>query len=301
MTEAAATPAAPATQQATPQQNNALAATLQSAPAGLQPEFIEWGKTKGYVDSDLQKIAADPLGMKILVSYREAEKHLGTLQGADKVILPRDSSDKSAWDAVYTKLGRPASPSGYKFEMPQGTDGNFALTAGNWFHEAGLSQTQAGALNKQWNTYVQAETQRQQQELSSRAAADVAEVMRGWGANAKLHSEVATRGLHLMGKELGLAPERVEAIKNSDQVVLTAGEALKLFRLMGELGKTTSDTFEGAGAGNRGQGLSMTPGEAQARLNQLQNDRSFYERLQKGDAQAVRERNELFRLIGRSA
>ena len=298
MTEAA--PAAAAAQpQPAAQQNNALAATLQSAPAPLQPDFIDWGKSKGYNDTDLQKVAADPLGIKILTSYRETEKHLGTLQGADKIILPRDASDKNAWDAVYTKLGRPAAASSYKFDMPQGSDGNFALTAGNWFHEAGLSQNQASALNKQWNSYVQAETQRQHQELSARAAADVADVTRVWGANAKLHAEVATRGLHLMGKELGLAPERVEAIKNSDQVVLTAGEALKLFRLVGELGKTTSDTFEGAGAGNRGQGLSMTPGEAQARLNQLQNDRSFYDRLQRGDAQAVRERNELFRLIGR--
>jgi hypothetical protein len=281
MTEAAQQ-TAPAPPQPTPQQNNTLAATLQSAPPTLQPDFIEWGKSKGYVDTDLQKIAADPLGFKVLTSYREAERHLGTLQGADKVILPKDASDKSAWDVVYTKLGRPASPSGYKFDMPQGTDGNFALTAGSWFHEAGLSQNQAILLNKQWNGYVQTETQRQQQDLSARAAA-----------------EVATRGLHLMGKELGLPPERIEAIKNSDQVVLTAGEALKLFRLMGELGKTTGDSFEGGGTGNRGQGLSMTSGEAQARLNQLQNDRSFYERLQRGDAQAVRERNELFRLIGR--
>jgi hypothetical protein len=299
MTEAATAVSTPPAPQPAPQQNNALAATLQS-PSSLQPDFIEWGKSKGYVDIDLQRIAADPLGIKVLTSYREAERHLGTLQGADKLVVPKDASDKAAWDAVYIKLGRPATSSGYKFDMPQGADANFALTAGNWFHEAGLSQNQAGVLNRQWNAYVQGETQRHQQELAARASAEVADVTRDWGANAKLHAEVATRGLHLMGKELGLAPERVEAIKNSDQVVLSAGEALKLFRLVGELGKMTSDTFEGAGAGNRGHGLSMTPGEAQARLNQLQNDRGFYERLQRGDAQAIRERNELFRLIGRS-
>lgn len=298
MTEAAVSQSTP-TPQPAPQQNNALAATLQNPASPLTPDFIEWGKSKGYNDIDLRNVAADPLGIKILTSYREAERHLGTLQSADKVILPKDAGDKNAWDAVYTKLGRPASPSGYKFEMPQGTDGNFALAAGSWFHEAGLSQNQASALNRQWNSYVQTETQRHQQDLSARAASEVAAVTRDWGANAKLHAEVATRGLHLMGKELGLPPERIETIKNSDQVVLTAGEALKLFRLVGELGKVTGDSFEGAGTGNRGQGLSMTPGEAQARLNQLQNDRSFYERLQRGDAQAVRERNELFRLIGR--
>ncbi len=298
MTEAAT--AATPQQQPSPQQNNALSTALQSpAPQGLQPDFIEWGKTKGYGDADLQRVAADPIGLKVLTSYREAERHLGTLQGADKVILPK-GDDKAAWDTVYTKLGRPATPSGYTFEMPQGSDHGFALTAGNWFHEAGLSQKQAGILNRQWNTYVQTSLQREQQELSQRASAEVAGITRDWGASAKLNAEIATRGLHLMGKELALEPARIEAIKNSDQVVLSAGEALKLFRLVGELGRTTSDTFEGAGTGNRGQGLAMTPGEAQARLNQLQNDRGFYERLQRGDAAAVRERNELFRIIGRA-
>jgi hypothetical protein len=299
MTEAAAAAPAPQAQPAT-QQNNALSTALQTAPlAGLQPDFVEWGKTKGYGDGDLQRVASDPVGLKILTSYREAERHLGTLQGADKVILPK-GEDKAAWDAVYTKLGRPATPSGYAFEMPQGADHGFALTAGNWFHEAGLSQKQAGILNKQWNTYVQAAVQRDSQELSQRASAEVAGVTRDWGPNAKLNAEIAARGLNLMGRELGLEPSRVEAIKNSDQVVLSAGEALKLFRLVGELGRTTSDTFEGAGTGNRGQGLAMTPGEAQARLNQLQNDRGFYERLQRGDASAMRERSELFRIIGRA-
>lgn len=283
-----------ATTQATSTPNTASPAAIQ-----LQPDFIDWGKSKGYQDADLQRMANDPMGYKMLTSYRETEKHLGALQGAtDRVILPKSADDKAGWDAVYAKLGRPQSPDQYKMEIPQGGDSNFGLTAGQWFHEAGLNQQQASVLNQKWNAHVASEMQRQEQELSTRAAEEVTKVMTEWGGNAKLNGELAQRGVGLMAKELGLAPERVEAIKNGDQVVLSAGEFLKLSRALGELGKTTGDTFEGIGAGNRGTGVGMTPEAAKVKLNQLQNDPAFYARLQKGDTAAVEERRKLFEIIG---
>jgi hypothetical protein len=267
----------------------------------LQPDFLEWGKTKGYADADLQRLATDPVGYKIATSYREAERMLGAAQGADRLAVPKDPADKAGWDAVYTKLGRPEKPDAYKFEIPQGGDSGFALEAGKWMHEAGLNQSQATTLNKQWNTYVQQATERQALELSTRAAEEVTGITKEWGANVKINSELAARGANFMGKQLGLTPERMEAIKNGDEVRLSAGEALKLFKLMGDLGGTAGDTFEGVGPGNRAEGMGMTPEQAQAKLNQLQNDRAFYDRLQRKDAAAIKERDDLFKIIGGKA
>ncbi len=287
--------AATATATAAPAANTAPASTEGfTVPADL----VEWGSTKGYQSADLQRIAADPQGYKLLTSYREAEKHLGTLQGADKLVLPKEGADAAAWDAVYTKLGKPATPDQYKIEIPQGGDSGFALEAGKWFHEAGMNQKQADILAKQWNGYAQAFAEKENARVATEAAEQVTAVTKEWGANAKLNGELATRGVNLMGKELGLSADRINEIKNGDKVTLSAGEFLKLSRLMGDLGKTTGDTFEGADTGGGGGGgAGMSPEQAQSRLNLLQNDRAFYLRLQNKDAAAIKEREDLIRIV----
>ena len=263
----------------------------------LSQEILDWGKAKGYQDGDLQNFAKDPQAYKLMTSYREAEKMLGSLQSGDKIVLPKDANDKAAWDAIHVKMGRPESADKYQIEIPQGGDSNFALEAGKWFHEAGLNQTQVAALNKHWNGYVQQAMERQNADLAVKAAEEVTALEKDWGPNAKVNGEVATRGLNLMGKELGLTPERLEQIKSGNNVTLSAGEALKLFRMVGDLGKTTNDTFEGAGTGERAGGLNMTPSDAQAKLDRLQKDPAFYQRLQNKDAAAVKERDDLFKII----
>ena len=139
----------------------------------LSQEILDWGKAKGYQDGDLQNFAKDPQAYKLMTSYREAEKMLGSLQSGDKIVLPKDANDKAAWDAIHVKMGRPESADKYQIEIPQGGDSNFALEAGKWFHEAGLNQTQVAALNKHWNGYVQQAMERQNADLAVKAAEEV--------------------------------------------------------------------------------------------------------------------------------
>lgn len=269
----------------------------QTSSPSLSQEMMDWGMTKGFQNADLQKMAADPQAYKMLTSYREAERMLGSFQSGDKLIIPKEPGDKAAWDSVYARLGRPETADQYKMEIPQGADGNFALEAGKWFHEAGLNQAQAETLNKHWNGYVAGFVEQQNKALAEQAATEVTNLEKEWGANLKLNSELATRGLNVIGKELALTGDRIEAIRNGDNVTLSAAEALKLFRLVGDIGKTTGDTFEGSGPGQRGTGLSMTPEAAKVRLNTLQNDPAFYKRLMNNDAEAVKERDGLLKTI----
>ena len=50
-------------------------------------------------------------------SYLHSQK----LVGADKIPLPNKLATKEDWDVVYSKLGRPETADGYKYELPKET------------------------------------------------------------------------------------------------------------------------------------------------------------------------------------
>jgi hypothetical protein len=108
-------PAAPAANQGAP----ASAPGSQPAANGAgQP----WYAGEGYTDEDrvymenkgwtkLEQAVPAP----VLKSYRELEKVMGGK--ANAVILPKPDDEKGM-DELFTKLGRPEQPDGYKVELP---------------------------------------------------------------------------------------------------------------------------------------------------------------------------------------
>lgn len=75
-------------------------------------------------------------------------------------------------EASYTP---PASADAYKLPVAEGDSGEFAKTAATWFHEAGVTQTQAEKLAAKWNEFAvaqqSAQTEAQKQaEASAKTA-----------------------------------------------------------------------------------------------------------------------------------
>jgi hypothetical protein len=81
-----------------------------------------------------------------LKSYANLER----LMGGEKIALPGADAPREAWDAVYSRLGRPGKPEDYAFDRPEGSASySDELAAGfrQAAHAAGLSTQQASALH----------------------------------------------------------------------------------------------------------------------------------------------------------
>lgn len=274
---APATPASAATPSATP----APAATADVLPDGLG----DWMKSKGW---DLDNRESIIKGMN---AYRETEKWA---LGGEKLVLPKEGAPQEAWDQLYTKLGRPESADKYQLEIPQGGDSAFALKAGEWFHKAGLNQNQAAGLAQAWNAHV-AEYAAQQAEADAVAVREQSvKLDQEWGGDKSHNTELAKRGWNAMAQELGIQGEELDTMQDAIAEKLGVYRTMKLFKMMGEKIGTTGDKFEGGGHANKGGNLGMTPEGAKARIEALKGDRAFQERRARGDANAVKEWNELF-------
>lgn len=252
---------------------------------------------RGYDKAFLDNMVKDPQGYKTLTTMREQHRLLGQYQGgAGTIVLPKDPTDTKAMDAVYDKLGRPKAATDYKIEIPQGGDSAFALEAAGAFHKVGLNQSQVETLTKWWNEYAGKVSGATEAETATKDAEAIDNVQKEWGVNEKANAEIATRGLNLVGKTLGWDANKMEQMRNSGSCTFNAGEMLKLSKAMGDMGKTTGDSFEGGGPGARPNGGGMSPGDAKAKINLLQSDKAFYTRLQAKDANAQKEWDDLHKL-----
>lgn len=65
--------------------------------------------------------------------------------------MPGKDATPEAWAEFYGKLGRPESPDGYEFPIPEGQDGTFAKTVAPMLHKAGITGEQAKILGNEWN------------------------------------------------------------------------------------------------------------------------------------------------------
>ena len=112
-------------------------------------------------------------------SYLHSQK----LVGADKIPLPNKLATKEDWDVVYSKLGRPETADGYKYELPKETNldeatlKNFSEEA----HKLGLLPGQAQGIIKYYNNLAEQNQQSQSvNEEASKANAE-AELRKEFG------------------------------------------------------------------------------------------------------------------------
>jgi hypothetical protein len=112
-------------------------------------------------------------------SYVHAQK----LVGADKIPVPNKFATEKDWDAVYEKLGRPATPGEYKYDLAE--DHNFDAEALNSFsnqaHKLGLLPGQANGVVKFYNEAMSKVQQEQETTAVAARENSTKELKQEWG------------------------------------------------------------------------------------------------------------------------
>ena len=91
--------------------------------------------------------------IKDVSSLAKSFIHAQKLVGADKIPVPNKHATKQDWDAVYKKLGRPETPDGYKFNLPedQSVNQDALKVFADHAHKLGLLPNQAEGMVKFYN------------------------------------------------------------------------------------------------------------------------------------------------------
>lgn len=251
-TTATTSPEAAAGAQVQPTATTATTPTEQPAQAGKFFDTFKDETLKGYVQN---KGFEDPEALAN--SYMNLEK----LVGKEKIPMPKDENDVEGWNKVYDALGRPKSAAEYKLPVPEGDDGAFSKTAGEWFHKAGVSQKQAETIANQWNAY-QAEQMKQMETLAQQQSQQEMEALKGeWGAAFEKNLHTAKT----YAKEFGLSPEEMNAIES----IMGTKRFLQAFSAQGQkLSEAPTIGFDG----NKMNSGPMTPAQANARIMELKTD-----------------------------
>lgn len=219
---------------------------------------------------------------QIIESFKNLESKMGV--PADRLLkLPEKADDAEGWKQVYSKLGMPDTPEGYKLPVPDGDDGKFAEQASKWMHEAGIPAPMAQKLAEQWNEYAAEQTQAFETQQAQESEAQMNALKAEWGDAYQANIEMGRRA----ARGLGVDQESLAKIEDA----LGTGEMLKLFSRIG--GKLGEDSFEG---GDGGGNFGMSPDAAKAKIASLKADKEWAKKYMNGDASAVAEFERLHKI-----
>lgn len=130
-----------------------------------------------------------------------AEPFLKELPGAD---------DKEGWSVLYAKMGRPETAEGYELPVPEGDSGEFAKTASQWLHEAGLNKQQAQSLVAQYNAHAAAQAEAHQAAIAQQVEKDMTAIKQEWGADFDANSAIVSSAVKTFAP-----PEFIEMLDKS--------------------------------------------------------------------------------------
>lgn len=197
--------------------------------------------------------------------------------------FPQDENDLESYERIYQALGRPERAEGYElaglFEGQELDDGIMSAMS-RAMHEAGLTKAQArklaAAYQSLWLTGLEDEARRYQAEL--------AEVRDRLPAATR---EMARRGFRM----LRLPPEEARRVAENLERSLGPGQAVEIFARLG-----AASAEDRPVAGGAGDGFDGGPEAAMHRINRRFADQDFKRRYFGGEARAIEEIAELYRL-----
>lgn len=218
-------------------------------------------------------------------SYRNLEKLHGV--GPDKLLrLPDKDDDAEGWGKVWDRLGRPAKPEDYKLPVPEGAGGEFAKTAAQWFHEAGVPAKQAVALAEKWNAWNGEQARAAHEKAEQQSAADIEALKREWAQGYDTQVTLGKRA----AQEFGLDEEALTRIEGA----LGTSGMLKFFAKVGA--KLSEHAIIDGGPGAATPAFKPTPEAARAKILELQSNQEWSKRYLGGDQQAFSEMKRLMAL-----
>ena len=233
----------------------------------------------------------------VLQNYAEAQRYLS---GATR--LPGKDAKPEEWDALYTKLGRPAKPEEYAAatkpaQMPEGLgwQPEMLSMAYNAFHKAGLTPTQAQAMLDHYAAVAlqghDSEKQKSGSALAEAEKTTTERLTKEWGP---------TQG-PLYARNLGSARAAFRAWANDEKIPEPEIREMEkhYFSTDAELARWAA--WVGNKLGERGfekGDVSEMPDQAQAlqQARALMATDAYKDPGHSGHARAIAERDRLFKL-----
>lgn len=141
---------------------------------------------------------------KVVESYRNLEAKIG-----DSLRAPADDASSEEWGEFYGRLGRPETPAGYEFQLPEGLgedfpyDGESAVRFAEWAHQAGLSARQAQSLHDMYVRDMGERFAHEAQQIDAAVDGAHGALVEAWGepatARYQRNLELANRALTELG------------------------------------------------------------------------------------------------------
>ncbi len=241
---------------------------------GVEAETLGFWQNKGYDLTDQKAFAT-----KITEHYRNAEKHLGVPQ--DRILrLPEKADDADGWKGIYQRLGVPKDVKEYDFAGIKFTDGTeldeqFTTAMRSELHKANVAKDKAPDIVKAVIKYLDDADNAEATIRESEKTAQIQKVLKDWGANRAENENYSLQAL----KRLEISQPEYDKLAG----VIGYDRAAEIFRKIGA-GFKEAPYVDGVtpGAPTTAQG-------AKARLAELEADKAWGAKLNKGDAATWRE------------
>jgi len=246
-------------------------AVAQEWTKGLTPELQEYATQKGFLDT-----------RAVIESYRNLEKLRGVPQ--ERLLKLPEANDAPEWNEVYTKLGKPAGPDGYKIDPADPNDPSFTNWAKDTFHKLNLTSQQGQELFKQFNEYSAKIEEQESFQYKAQVEEQTSKLQKEWGAAYAQNLSRAQAAY----RTFGIPDAAVDAMEKAIGVDGTMKLMLDLGKRLGEHGYISGDSGQ-----PMGDNVMLAPQQAQAKIKMLKQDQGWTERYLKGGA---KERAELERL-----
>lgn len=243
-------------------------------PTTPPPAASDW--TTGLSDDAKAYVAnkgfKDPAA--VLESYRNFEKLQGVPQ--DRILKLPESMDTPEGRAVWERLGTPKEAKDYGFEVPKGADPKDFEQIAAEFHKAGVPKSMAQNIIKAMGGIEAAKAKIREDAMTAASTTAEANLKTEWGAAFDKNKNIVEQAV----TTLGLTKEQVQTLARALGPEGTP-------KLLLKLGQATSEhTFVQSQQPNNGP---MTPGAADAKIQELRSNADFVSKLTTGDKAAMAE------------
>lgn len=216
--------------------------------------------------------------LKVVESYRNLEKLFGQDKAGNTVVMPKPDAAPEEFGKFYDRLGRPSAPDGYKFQVPEGANPEFAKLAQGKFHELGLTQKQGEALASWWNDQATGAMTAQQEQAAQAFQADDQALRAAWGAAFTQELNKAQAA----ARALGVTEEQIDSL----QKAMGHKNTMEFFN---KIGNKMGEPDFASGSSPERFGNAMTPEQARAAIQAKLQDKDFVAKYVNGNAEAKAE------------
>ncbi len=207
----------------------------------------------------------------VVESFTNLEKLFGADRAGNTVALPKNGEDVDALNNIYTRLGRPEAPEGYKIpDPPQGVPQNGAFVDAMIpvCHDAGLTQSQLEKVVNGYNGFAAKYLENDAKQIKEKAAKEDEALNLQWGDQTDAKMAAAKKAAQAVPTDVADVGKLLDTMEGDN--VVGRADIFRLFNWLGEK-YFTEDGLDGEGGGNFG----MTPEQAKQQIDSLTLDPEF--------------------------